>query len=285
MPSDQPTLEESRNARARGSAQAAVEGHHIQPAGVVSYVSRGRVLVIGGEEAQWLAARVQAPLHAEVLLTDGAEEPGVPATPLGGRELAISGHLGAFRIELGSTGHHSHQVLTADLIVDLCDEALIKSELSPPGYWHFGRDPADLDAAAVTLDGMHGTFEKPRYFAYDPNICAHARAGQEGCRRCLESCPADAIISIGEQIEVNPNLCQGGGICAAVCPSGAIRYAYPSAADTLEQARVLLHAYAENGGRDPVLAFFADAEPSRKPTVTSTPESFRLLAWAWPCEP
>ena len=74
MPSDQLTLEDTRNERARSLAQAAVEGHHIQPAGVVSYVSRGRVLVIGGEEAQWLAARVQPPLHAEVLLTDGAED-------------------------------------------------------------------------------------------------------------------------------------------------------------------------------------------------------------------
>ncbi len=31
------------------------------------------------------------------------------------------------------------------------------------------------------------------------------------------------------------------------------------------------------------LAF--DDEPSRRPTRTSTPESFRFSAWAWPCEP
>ena len=274
MPSDQPTLEETRNARARSLAQAAVEGHHIQPAGVVSYVSRGRVLVIGGEEAQWLAARVQAPLHAEVLLTDGAEEPGVPATPLGGRQLVISGYLGAFRIELGSTGHHSHQVLTADLVIDLCDEALIQSELSPPGHWHFGREPADLDAAVVALDGMYGTFEKPRYFAYDPNICAHARAGQAGCRRCLESCPADAIVSIGEQIEVNPNLCQGGGICATVCPTGAIRYAYPGPEVIAEQVRTMLATYLEAGGSHPVVMFASADDAADLP---STPSNVLLV--------
>ena len=28
-----------------------------------------------------------------------------------------------------------------------------------------------------------------------------------------------------------------------------------------------------------------ECDPSRRPTRTSTPESFRLSAWAWPCEP
>ena len=269
MPSDQPTLEETRNARARSTAQAVVEGQHIQPAGTVSYFSRGRVLVIGGEEAQWLAARVQEPLHAEILLTGGAEEPGVPATPLGGRQMTISGHLGAFRIELGHSDHHSHQILNADLIVDLSEKALITSDIPPPGYWHFGREPADLDAAVLVLDGMYGTFEKPRYFAYNPEICAHARSGQTGCRRCIESCPADAIVSIGERIEVNPNLCQGGGICATVCPTGAIRYAYPGPADTAERVRSMLLTYLEAGGSDPVVMFASAEDAADLPPTPS----------------
>ena len=32
-------------------------------------------------------------------------------------------------------------------------------------------------------------------------------------------------------------------------------------------------------------AFGALDEPSRRPTTTSTPESFRFSACAWPCEP
>ena len=32
-------------------------------------------------------------------------------------------------------------------------------------------------------------------------------------------------------------------------------------------------------------AFSTDAEPSRRPTTTSAPESLRLSEWAWPCEP
>ncbi len=275
MTNPQATLEESRNQRARSIALSAVEGRHIAPAGVVSYTSRGRVLVVGGEEAYWLAARVQEPLHAEVLLTTGAVEPGVPTTPLGGRRIAVSGHLGAFRLELGEPGHHNHEVLNADLLVDLGETALFDCEILPPGYTRSGREPADIDNALVALDGMVGTFEKPRYFAYDPSICAHSRAGQPGCTRCIDSCPADAIVSIGERIEVNPNLCQGGGICATACPTGAIRYAYPDPGETADHVRTLLRSYLDAGGTEPVV-MFANAEdaadlPTTPPHVLLVP--------------
>ncbi len=259
------TLEESRNLRARSAAQAAAERLTQQATGVVKYESRGRVLVVGGEEAQWFAARLSDPLHAEILLTEGEEEAGVPSTAVGGRALSIDGHLGAFRIELGEKGRHNYQSINTDLVVDLGAEPLIASEIPPPGYWRFGREPADLDAAWLAVDGMVGTFEKPRYFDYDPNICAHGRSGQSGCSRCIDACPADAIISIGEQVEVNPNLCQGGGICATVCPTGAMRYAYPAAGDTAERVRVMLKTYVEAGGGDPVVMFAAESDAADLP--------------------
>ncbi|MCB1775734.1 MAG: hypothetical protein KDI88_19130 [Gammaproteobacteria bacterium] len=209
---------QQRNEQARRSAQVAIERLHAEPTGLVRYESHGRVLIIGDQPAQWLAARLRTPLHAEVLWLGGEEEPGVPSTPLAGRRLQLSGHLGAFRVELGEPGSHNHQVLQADLVIDLGAAAQIESDIPPPGYWHFGVEPQDLDAATMALDGMVGTFEKPRYFDYDASICAHARSGQPGCSQCIDACPADAIISIGESVEVNPNLCQGGGACASVCP-------------------------------------------------------------------
>ena len=269
------TLDDTRNARARATALAAAERLSVTPTGQVRYQSRGRVLVVGGEEAQWFAARLEKPLHAEVLLTEGDEEPGVPSISVGGRALQISGHLGAFEIELGDRGRPNHQVLGTDMVVDFASRPLIDRELPPPGYWHFGREPQDLDAAMLVLDGMVGTFEKPRYFAYDASICAHARSGQGGCRQCIDSCPAEAIISIGEKVEVNPNLCQGGGICASVCPTGAMRYAFPGPGDTAERLRVMLRTYTSAGGTHPVVMFVSGEDADGLP---ATPANVLLLA-------
>lgn len=265
--SNEQDLQDTRNERARQSALNAAEKLGISATGIVHYSSRGRLIAVGSEQAQWFAARVQAPLHAEVLLTDGEVDAGVPTTSLGGRALDIRGHLGSFSIELGERGKHNFQKLQADMIVDFSDTPLINRELPPPGYWHFGTELPDLDAALLAIDGMTGTFEKPRYFDYNPNICAHSRSGQPGCNQCIDSCPAEAIISIGEQVEVNPNLCQGGGICATVCPTGAMRYAYPPASDTAERVRLMLHSYLEAGGQNPVVIFVAEDDAVSMPPV------------------
>jgi ferredoxin len=169
-------------------------------------------------------------------------------TPLAGRELKITGHLGAFRIEIGEKGKHNYQLIETDMVMDLGASPLLKSELPPPGYWYYNPDQDSLDAAWLELDGMVGTFEKPKYFSYDADRCAHARSGNVACTRCIDACPADAIISIGEQVQVNPNLCQGGGVCATVCPSGAMRYAYPKSEDTLNRIRKMLATYIAEGG-------------------------------------
>ncbi|MCB1800292.1 MAG: 4Fe-4S binding protein [Gammaproteobacteria bacterium] len=275
MTTSQPTLEHTRNQHARQQAMAAVEGLPVAPSGSVTYTSRGRVLVIGGEEAYWLASRITPPLHAELLLTGGDQESGVPTTPLADRTIELSGHLGAFVVELGEPGHHNHQRLQVDLVLDLSPAPLNAAELPPPGYWHVGTEPADIDAALVAVDGMLGTFEKPRYFAYDAAICAHARSGRDGCRQCIDACPAEAIISIGEKVEVNPNLCQGGGICATVCPTGAMRYAYPAAVDTATRLRRMLVTYTEAGGSNPIVMFAADVDAA---DIATTPSNVLLIA-------
>ena len=58
---------------------------------------------------------------------------------------------------------------------------------------------------------------------------------------------------------VDPNLCQGFGSCASVCPTGAITYAYPSTADLLGYMRTVLVSYRDAGGKEPVLVFFDSA--------------------------
>jgi ferredoxin len=75
-------------------------------------------------------------------------------------------------------------------------------------------------------------------------------------------CPAHAIASIGEDIGVDPFLCQGAGACATACPTGAITYVYPALSDQLAQAAEVLKTYRAAGGERPVLLFH-DAEAGR----------------------
>jgi ferredoxin len=258
---------EARNGRAREAALAAIGRVTLEPTDLVEYQSRGRVVIIGDAEALEFAARLEPPLQAQVLLTAGEELPGVPVIPLAGRPLRISGHLGAFTLRLGEPGRPNAEALTADLVLDLGAEPQLGMPMKPPGYlWSTSDEPA-LSRALDQLKELVGTFDKPRYFGYDAAICAHGRSGQIACTRCIDACPAEAISSLIEKVTVDAHRCQGGGICATVCPSGAIRYSYPRPADTLEQIRLLLRTYRQEGGSQAVLVFVAasDAEPPPLP--------------------
>ena len=259
------TSQAARNAEAREQARRAVGPLAVQPAGTVQYRSRGRILLIGGEDALLFAPRLLPDLQPQVLVTDGSDEPSVPAIPLAGRPLAIRGHLGAFEVSLGQPGARDHERLHCDLILDLDDPPHLPTPLPPPGYYRADPDqPLVLDALALELVQMRGTFEKPRFFHYDAARCAHGRSGLTGCRACLDACPAEAITALAERIAVDPYRCQGGGACAAVCPSGAIEYALPPPLALHEQARRLLRAYRAAGGERPVLAFVSgDAAAAR----------------------
>jgi ferredoxin len=252
--------QQTPNAHARAAAQAAVEGLAVKPTGRVEYRSQGRLAVIGGQEALEFASRITAPLKAQVVLLQGEEEPGPPLVSVAGRAIRLEGYLGAFKIYLGEEEKPNYEILDTDLVLDLSPTPLLSMSLTPPGYLSAATDELSLVNAVEQLADLVGTFEKPRYFEYDASICAHARAGQQGCNRCIEACPAEAITSLAETIEVNSSLCQGGGVCATVCPSGAIQYAYPRAEDTLQQMRTMLRVYRENAGRDPVIAFFSESD-------------------------
>ena len=249
-----------QNRRARQAAQIALEKLKVQPTSLLEYQSSGRVAVIGGEQAIELAPRLSGMLQPQVILTGGVEEPGVPLISVGGRSLEIEGYLGNFTIFLGETGKPNRESVKVDLIWDLSTEPLLDMPMKPPGYICSDGSEEHVRAAVETLSSLVGTFQKPKYFNYDASICAHARSGITACTRCIDACPAQAISSLEEMIEVDPYLCQGGGVCTTVCPGGALTYAYPSMQDTLDQVRTLLHVYTESGGEHPVLAFMAENE-------------------------
>jgi len=127
----------------------------------------------------------------------------------------------------------------------------------PPGYFHLPAGDWSSADAAAELGELHGEFQKPRYFDYDASICAHSVNGKIACRQCIDACPAAAISSQGEIIEVDPFLCQGGGSCGTVCPSGAIRYLYPNLRDSGKRLRDTLACYSSQGGTDAIVMFHA----------------------------
>jgi ferredoxin len=254
-----PTMPSS-NHLARELALQAATKVPMNPTSLIEYQSRGRIAVIGGFEAMEFAPRLLGPLHPQVVLLEGAEEPGVPVVALAGRPIRIEGYLGAFNIHLGEEGKSNYECMPVDLILDLSPQPILTMPIKPPGYFSCATDEVSLSEALESLSQMTGVFEKPKFFDYDAEICAHGRSGVEGCNRCVEACPAQAITTLAESISVNPNLCQGGGVCASVCPTGAIRYHYPQPETTLEQLAALIKTYREQGGMDPVICFMSEAD-------------------------
>ena len=232
------------NKQAQQQALALRDSFEFEPTSLVTYQSAGKVIAIGDDDALMRCTELPATLGLESISSTG-------------KNLQIDGYLGAYVVEV--TDQHGHSSThKGDSILDLHEAARLSCEMLPPGYFHVAAK--DWDPAALTeeLEGLQGEFQKPRYFDYDPSICAHAVNGKTACRQCIDACPAEAIHSIGESIEVNPYLCQGGGSCTTVCPSGAIRYLYPNLRDNGKRVRDTLGEYLQQGGENPILLFHSE---------------------------
>ena len=154
-----------------------------------------------------------------------------------------------------------------DLVLDLGESPALALHQPPQGYFHAADDTA-LIAAVLQLRESVGEFEKPKFFNYKQKNFAHSRNEVIGCKSCIDVCSAQAIRSDASQkgkaggvgstgagIIVEPHLCVGCGACTTVCPSGALSYATPRAADMGQRLRTLLTTYQRAGGRDAALLF------------------------------
>jgi len=280
------------NRQARDAALAAVSTMSVQPTSLVKYESRGVVAIIGGDATVQNAVPLQGELKPHLIQEGKVTLDGIPSTRIRQRKITIEGYLGNFTINLAGVSPNTEESLDdsesirADLVIDLSEPPLLNMPLKPPGYIASSTSGAKLQSAFDELSSLTGSFEKPKYFDYDPSICAHGRSGITSCTRCIDACPADAISSLAEMIEVDSHLCQGGGACATVCPSGAIRYVYPSADDTLALLRRLLKVYREKGGDEPVVVFHAEetAIPQSTaanllPVIVEEPASVGIEVW------
>lgn len=236
-----------------------------EPVAAVTLTSAGRLLIVGeAAVALGWAERTRDKLDTTVLApgaaaADWAEDD--RCTLRSGRALSLGGHLGAFRIDWQDDGGATCSD-SFDLVLDLSDPPLVRHPALPDGYQAPGRDPLDQALALIELLPLVGDFEKPQYVALRAKLCAHSRAGQAGCNRCLDVCAAGAISVAGDAVRVDPTLCQGCGTCTTVCPSGAVAYQYPRVRDLGGRIRATLAAYRDAGGESACLLFHA-AEAGR----------------------
>jgi len=256
------------NETARQHAINALQQYGNATTSVIEYRSKGRLAIIGPQRSALpIAEALQAKLPSVVVIDPESDAAAVDHNPdiicLRGEISGIKGHLGEFQIEMRAKGGQDiglqkllgRQWEQVDLILDIQQAPFIEAQIPPPGYYVTYGKSEILVNYLDEIPGMLGEFEKPRYFDYDPSICAHARNRISACNRCIEACPTLAITSLAERIQVDPYLCQGGGTCAAVCPSGAIRYVYPDLANLLARLRAAIKAYHQAGGHGARLVF------------------------------
>ncbi len=151
-----------------------------------------------------------------------------------------------------------------DVIVDLGAQPLFAHHQPPQGYLRVSaNDPTEQMKALAEVVGLIGEFEKPKFFNYKANVCAHSRNKKTGCTQCIDVCSTKAIKSAGEKIEVTAQLCMGCGACSTVCPSGALTYVYPRVSDMGARVKAALNAYTKAGGKDAALLLY-DAQSGTK---------------------
>lgn len=241
------------------------------PGKSLDVISEGLCLILGTTQVALAAAeQLKDHLGVTVLMETADDLPDTRAYDVIIGDLRrAEGALGQFRVvidrlQLIEPGGRGSFTLTepqdgglsdCDIILDLRGGTpLFPAPEKREGYLR--ADPSHAPSiAAKVMDASHlvGTFEKPLYVRMEPLLCAHSRAEQTGCTRCLDLCPTGAITSVGDHVSIDPMICAGCGACSSACPSGAVSYDAPPVDLTFRRAQTLAQAYLNTGGGTPRL--------------------------------
>lgn len=260
-----------KNTAAKMAALVADAAHPQVPLKTFDVASEGLCLILGPTDVAQDAAARLAPFLSVTLLLENAEDLPVDRSydVVVGQLKGAKGALGQFEVRLdrlqqmqaGGRGAFTLSeprdggVAECDIILDLRGgQPLFPAPEKREGYLR--ADPGSVPAVAeAVMQASHlvGTFEKPLYLGLDPLICAHSRAGQTGCTKCLDTCPTSAISTGGDHVDIDPTICAGCGSCAALCPSGAITFDNPNPGALFTRMNRLAETYRNAGGTAPRL--------------------------------
>ncbi len=261
------------------AALLAAATESMPPAPSLELKSNGIILICGRDEVAVEAGNL---LKDHLDVTVLIEPPAAIAPPrtanfpvAKGKVRNAKGHLGAFEVtvdDFALPAPSSRGTLvfgpsrddtrsSCDIILDLTGgTAFFPAADLRDGYLRADPNhPAAMLQAVLKARDLVGTFEKPRYVAFDAARCAHSRSRVTGCTRCLDLCPTGAITPAGDHVVVDANICAGCGQCAAACPTGAASYALPPEDALMRKLRAMLIAYREAGGEQAIVLLHDDS--------------------------
>ena len=270
---------EATQAGPKMAALLAAAAEPTPPVTSVQLESGGVVLVCGRDDAAVEAGQL---LKDHLDVTVLIEPPATVAPPrtsdfpvAKGRVRNAQGYLGAFELtvdDFAEAAPSSRGALafgpsrngarsSCDIILDLTGgPAFFPAADLRDGYLRADPgNPAAMLRAVLKARDLIGSFEKPRYVAYDATLCAHSRSKIVGCTRCLDLCPTAAITPAGDHVTIDANICAGCGQCTAACPTGAASYALPAEDVLMRKLRAMLMTYREAGGKQPILLVHDDS--------------------------
>jgi ferredoxin len=238
------------------------------PEKTIDVASEGLCLILGAADTVLpVAEQLADHLSVTCLLDDATDLLPAPVRKFDvalGRIRTLSGAFGGFAAtvdgyrpaEPGGRGALAFEAprdggaTECDIVLDLTgNPPLFPAHEKRDGYLRADPgDPLAVQRAAFEASHLVGTFEKTLHVRLEESLCAHSRAKQTGCTRCLDICPTGAILPDGDAVKIDPNICAGCGACSSVCPSGAVSYDAPPVADTFAVIRTLAAAYRAAGG-------------------------------------
>ncbi|MCL3881060.1 4Fe-4S binding protein [Marivita sp. GX14005] len=263
--------DEADRAGPKQAALAAEAALRLPAPKVMDVVSEGTCLIVGDGAAVFAAAaQLCDTLAVTVLQTDDADAPADRRFDIIRGDLRrLTGALGGFAVKInrfsqlqpGGRGAFTFTdpvdgaISECDIVIDLTGTTpFVPAPHKREGYLRADpRQPGAVGAVLTEAVQLVGLFEKPLYLAVEPALCAHSRAGQTGCSKCLDICPTGAILPEGDHVTVDPMICAGCGACASLCPSGAITYDAPPVSTIFRRLDTLAGTYRRAGGEAPRL--------------------------------